>query len=328
MGETNGIKRPVIFIVESGGLCGGVRVILEEALRLSQRGWNVCIYSIGREPHWFPMPPDMWRKFQDYEHLKTVLVAEDGWKVATWWKTAQVVNECLRGDEGCYLVQDIEVEYYSAPRMKEMVMATYDLPLRKYTTSRWVEANLPDTTWVGIGLDLDLYRPLELERDPATVLAFPRKQRLKGFRQLGELSRRLGQNISLVTVGVMPIQLGGAWKRHYTGLPDREIVRLYNQIACFVSTTLHEGFGLPHIEAMACGTPVITTDANGNMTFCEDGKNCLVYDGDDMAGMAMGVHRVLTDEALWKSLARHGLETAAEYPWGPVIDRLEAFLLA
>lgn len=327
MGENNaGVKRPVVFIVESGGLCGGVRVILEEAVRLKQRGWDASIYSIDREPHWFPVPQDMWRQFKDYEHLQAVLIAEDSWKVATWWKTAQVVNECLRGDEGCYLVQDVEVEYYSAPHMKEMVMTTYDLPLRKYTTSRWVEANLPDTTWVGIGLDLDLYKPLNLERDLSVVLAFPRKQRLKGFRQIGELSRRLGENVNLITAGVMPIRLGGAWKKHYTGLPDREIVRLYNQVGCFISTTLHEGFGLPHLEAMACGTPVVTTDADGNMAFCEHGQNCLVYSGDDMAGMAMGVHRVLTDEALWKSLVQHGLETAAEYPWSPVIDRLEAFL--
>ena len=318
--------RPVIFVVESGGLCGGVRVILEEAMRLRQRGWDAAIYSIDSEPHWFPMPQGMWRKFQDYQHLQTVLIAEDSWKVATWWKTALVVNECLRGDEGCYLVQDIEVEYYSAPRMKEMVMDTYDLPLRKYTTSRWVEANLPDTTWVGIGLDLDLYKPLNLERDLTVVLAFPRKQRLKGFRQLGELSRRLGQNINLVTAGIMPFRMSGAWKKHYTGLPDREIVRLYNQVGCFASTTLHEGFGLPPLEAMACSTPVITTDADGNMAFCDHGRNCLIYDIDDMAGMAMGVHRILADETLRKSLVHHGLKTAAEYPWDPVIDRLELFL--
>lgn len=323
------MKRSVIFVVESGGLCGGVRQIFEQAVRLCHRGWPVRIFSLDKKPAWFAFPAEVeWRKFPDYNHLKTVLVAEDGWKIATWWKTALVVNECLRGDEGLYLVADIEMSYYSRPLEKDRVAATYELPLRRYTESRWVEENLPGTTYVGIGIDPDLYKPLEIERDLATLVSIARKQRLKGFRQLGELSRRLGTDYSLVTVGVMPVQLGGAWKRHYRGLSDPELVRLYNQVGCVVSTSQHEGFGLPHIENMACGTPVVTTDADANMEFCVDGVNCLVFDKRDMVGMAHGVRRVLSDEALWETLVAGGLETAAQYPWDPVIDRLEQFLSA
>ena len=269
-----------------------------------------------------------WRQFPDYQHLQVVLVTEDAWKIATWWKTALMVNECLRGDEGCYLVADIELDYYTRPANREQVMATYDLPLRKYTESRWVEANLPDTIWVGIGLDHSLHRPLNLKRDLMAIMSFVRRQRLKGFRQLGELSRRLlsDESINLITVGVMPSQFGGIWKRHYTGLSDQQLAGLYGQVGCLVSTSLHEGLGLPHLEAMACGTPVVTTEADGNMEFCDHGRNCLIYASDDMAGMAAGIRRVLSDETLWRSLVHHGLKTAAEYRWDPVIDRLEQFL--
>lgn len=324
------MKRPVIFVVESGGLCGGVRQIFEQAKRLFERGWTVKIFSLDKQPAWFTMPDGIeWRRFPSYQHLRTVLVAETGWKVATWWKTAYVVAECLRGDEGCYLVADIETEYYTRPAEEERVLSSYDLPLRRYTEGRWIETNLPGTTWVGIGIDHELLYPQDLERDPAAIMSIVRKQRLKGFRQLAELARRLPHvmpEASLITVGLQKVELGGAWRRHYTGLSDFEIARLYNQVGCVVSTSLHEGFGLPHIEAMACGTPVVTTDSDGNMEFCEHGSNCLVYDWTDVLGIAEGIRSIWRDEELRKTLVAGGLETAAKYTWDPVIDRLEEFL--
>jgi len=321
------MKRPVIFLVESGGLCGGVRVIFEEAARLSQRGWKVSIYSLDKPPAWFTLPTEVeWQRFPDYRHLQTVLTTEDSWKIATWWKTAQVLKDALRGNEGLYLVQDIETAYYSQPIMQELVMDTYGYPLRKYTTSRWVEENLPDVEYVGIGIDFGLYKQLHLKRNPKALMSVARAQRLKGLRQLGELSRRLGPNYELYTLGVAGARLIGAWKRHYQGLSDHEVVRMYNEVSCFVSTTQHEGFNLCNLEAMACGAPVATTDADGNMQYCRDGENCLVVDPLDMRGMAHAVRRMLSDKDLRAKCIANGLETAKKYPWGPVIDRLEVLL--
>lgn len=321
------MKRPVIFIVESGGLCGGVRQIFEQAARLFQRGWQVSVYSLDQQPAWFALPTGIqWRQFPDYRTMQTVLITEDSWKIATWWKTAHALKDALRGDEGLYLVADIETWYYTQPAMQEMVLETYSYPLRRYTESRWVEANLPDTTWIGIGIDCGLYQPMGLQRKPNSLLAIARPQRLKGFKQLGELSRRLGPKFELYTLGPTPVRFIGAWRRHYSGLSDQEVVRLYNEVGCVISTSLHEGFGLPHIEAMATGTPLITSDADSNMEFCKHGENCLVMDRFDMRSMAHGVRRMLSDKELRKRCIANGFETAKKYPWGPVIDRLERFL--
>lgn len=321
------MKRPIIFIVESGGLCGGVRQIFEQATRLFLRGWQISIYSLDQQPAWFSLPAGIeWRRFPDYRTMQTVLVTDDAWKIATWWKTAHALKDALRGDEGLYLVADIETWYYSQPAMQEMVLETYDYPLRRYTESHWIEANLPGTTWVGIGIDLDLYRQLNLKRKPNSLMSVARPQRLKGFRQLGELSRRLGSKFELYTLGPVPVKFIGAWMRHYSGLSDQEVVRLYNEVACVVSTSGHEGFGLPHLEAMATGTPLVTTDADSNMEFCEHEHNCLVVDRLDMRGMAHAVRRMLSDKDLQTRCVANGLEMAKEYPWDPVIDRLEKLL--
>jgi glycosyltransferase involved in cell wall biosynthesis len=93
----------------------------------------------------------------------------------------------------------------------------------------------------------------------------------------------------------------------------------------FVQTSTHEGFCLPVLEAMACGTPVVCTDADGNRDFCSDGENCLMVPprADAVAG---AIARLLADVELRERLAQAGLNTAAAYSWESQIDHLERFL--
>jgi glycosyltransferase involved in cell wall biosynthesis len=51
---------------------------------------------------------------------------------------------------------------------------------------------------------------------------------------------------------------------------------VFSQATVFVQTSVHEGFALPPLEAMAAGAAVVCTDAHGNRDFCRDGVNCLM----------------------------------------------------
>ena len=60
-------------------------------------------------------------------------------------------------------------------------------------------------------------------------------------------------------------------KIHFLGrISDEELVRLYNQAECFVFPSLYEGFGLPPLEAMACGCPVLVSDIPVEREVCGD----------------------------------------------------------
>ena len=100
---------------------------------------------------------------------------------------------------------------------------------------------------------------------------------------------------------------------------------LLNEAAVFVQTSIHEGFCLPPLEAMAAGAPVVCTDANGNRDFCVDGRNCLMVEPDP-AAVAAGIQRVLGDPGLRERLVAGGRETVADYAWPKRIDQLERFL--
>jgi glycosyltransferase involved in cell wall biosynthesis len=87
----------------------------------------------------------------------------------------------------------------------------------------------------------------------------------------------------------------------------------YNAAAVFAYPSLYEGFGLPPLEAMACGIPVVASDASSLPEVVGE-AGLLVPPRDDVA-LAASLRRVLGDDALASHLRRAGLERAAQFSW-------------
>ncbi len=320
-------RRPVIYVLESGSVSGGVRIIYESLNRLHERGWHVEIYSLDRgKPTWFPLNPSIpWLRFDNYEHLSRHLIQRKAAKTATWWKTAPVVAEASGPGEGFYFVQDIETFYYTAPALQEEVMTTYDLPLVQFTDSPYASEHLTNCEFIGLGIDFNLYKIVDSKRQINSVLCLSRPQRLKGWSTLCEVYRKLYHTqkftlYSFGTVGVQPPYSIPLPK----GIPDEELVRFYNRTGIFVSTSLHEGFGLTPLEAMACGAVVVTTDADSNMIYSKNGENCLVVPPGDAQAVVDACLYLVDNPNVMVNLQMAAFETVKEWPWEPVIDKLEA----
>ena len=97
----------------------------------------------------------------------------------------------------------------------------------------------------------------------------------------------------------------GADVRGY--VPKDELVRLYQEAAALVFPTRHEGFGLPVVEAMACGTPVVSTH---DPAVREVGGDAIAY--AEPAEFAAALGRVLADPESW---AQAGLERVRLFSW-------------
>jgi len=111
--------------------------------------------------------------------------------------------------------------------------------------------------------------------------------------------------------------------------PDRRaLAALYARCAVFVSASWAEGFGLPPLEAMACGAPVVVTDSRGVREFARHEVNCLVVPPRDPAALATAILRLLMDRPLADRLGAAGVETSARYDWKSAADRFEEALRA
>jgi glycosyltransferase involved in cell wall biosynthesis len=103
-------------------------------------------------------------------------------------------------------------------------------------------------------------------------------------------------------------------------LPDEDLPLFYTGAQLFLFPSLHEGFGLPPLEAMACGTPVIASNARcmpevlGNAAIFESPANA--------EGFAKAVAEVLSNQSLRAVLRARGLERAREYRWETSVEQL------
>ncbi len=106
---------------------------------------------------------------------------------------------------------------------------------------------------------------------------------------------------------------GTAAHLHLLGRPDpTELHRLYRAADALVFPSRYEGFGLPPLEAMAAGCPVITTDVPVVNETVRDGENGLLAPYNDPAGLAAAICRLLGDPALRDRLVANGHRTVTE----------------
>jgi len=92
----------------------------------------------------------------------------------------------------------------------------------------------------------------------------------------------------------------------------------------FAYPTRDEAFGLAALEAMAAGCPVVLSDEPGFRQFARNGENALLVKDAIVDPLAAAIVRVLTDEALARTLRGDGLRTAREFSIGHTVDRYGA----
>ncbi|URX63026.1 glycosyltransferase family 4 protein [Luteibacter anthropi] len=100
---------------------------------------------------------------------------------------------------------------------------------------------------------------------------------------------------------------------------DDDLILLYQSCELFVFPSEREGFGLPPLEAMACGAPVIANNATSVPEVV--GNPEALFDGADTASITSAMRRVLEDTAWAAELRETGLRQAAHFSWGKVVSR-------
>lgn len=159
----------------------------------------------------------------------------------------------------------------------------------------------------------------ELGQQPF-LLAVGSQSPHKNFRTLVQALDRLGETpFDIVVVGGARASVfaqSGTLPRAVKQLgyvSDGELRSLYEHARGFVHPTYYEGFGLPPLEAMACGCPVVTSEAASLPEVCGDAA--LYFDPHDPADMAAKVERLMGDAPLRRELRERGLARARQFSW-------------
>lgn len=337
-------------------LTGGVRVIFEIINKLAERGHEMSVTTIGDEQQasWFPLQakiigiaPEFKEKLLSkfgYDivsyHIQKLSNATPDCdiNVATFCYTAYAVHRSNKGIP-FYHMQHYEKLFFNDTYRKQIAKETYYLPLHKIANSIWLRNKL---TSEGLPVDpnMQIVNPaIEHQFFHANYNKTPRKdnaQRIvtlgkdvdwKGLRDLFdamEIVQQKNKNAKLILFGCDSVSFDtkGVNYECVGRKQDTALAQLYVDADIVITPSWYESFPLPPLEAMACGTPVITT-RYGTEDYAVDNENCIVIEPKDKKVMSDAILRLLNNDQLQKKFKDSGPKTAQQYTWNNTADKIE-----
>jgi len=313
------------------GFGGGARCIFELTNGLVDRGYKVTITHLGDEKlySWYKdvkaqvinvpfvpysLPYRAFRKvfakhmrrygygYLSYRESRLMENIPDcDVNVATFCMTAFPTYYSGKG-RGFYLVQHYEPWFFSDKIAIEKAALSYTLPLKKLCVSQWLADKVQGTN-IGNGINLSKFRKQKISKEH-DVMVVKRNAKWKGdYDPVLDALRKKGLKV-FVADGQ---------------LSDEDLVKAYNASRVFVFLSKHEGFGYPPLEAMACGTPVVTTPC---LEYARHLENAYVLNADYMVNDVLdAVEQLLSDDALYYRLAENSMKTAYDHDFRKVVDR-------
>lgn len=353
----------ITFIVPNANLSGGCRIIAEHARLLHERGHEVTVVcgrranptikarvkglargKLVRSPRQGPSHLDGAAYRVHHLDQARPIVADDvpdaDLILSSWWHTTEWMwdlPEC-KGRKVNFLQGHEIFSWLPVDRVR----AVWRLPIPKIVVSRWLQDIARDeygdheAILVPNGTDTDHFRfvdrGLSRKRIIGAMASGIGKGNFKRFWLAVETVKVLqsrGLDVRFVGFGgkMNPEDMPAGSSFEVTPAQER-IAEIYASCDCWLFTSDKEGYGLPLLESMSCGTPVVATPAGAAPELLESGGGVLV-DSDDPSDLADAVERVLNmEDDQWRAMSRAARAEAERHSWSVIGDQMEAALLS
>lgn len=333
---------------------GGFKIIFEYANRLSERGHNVKIlflnetsflkykiprfvkkraanYLTQKEPMWFNLNSQI-DKVSGYDKRKMECLNETYIYIATSISTVDYVKNI--NAKKAYFIQG----YENWDKSDEYVCSSYQLGMKNIVISNWLEeivnkySKIPCEV-IKNPIDTSIYRdktPLS-DRNKYSLAFLYHEQEQKGSKYVMEAISKLKllyPDLLVYSFGTskQPEEFPDYYNYYYCASQD-ETVNIYNKVKVFMCGTIDEGYGLTGLEAMACGTVLVSTAYRGVYEYAIDKKNALLSPIRDVDALVDNVIKIFDDENLANYLSKNGIDSVSSgFSWDNAVDKFEEVL--
>lgn len=341
------------------GITGGVKVVYQYANYLQSKGHMVRILypgtlfpdtnsfkwkleSIARElkysgeslvgkneaTTWFPLiVPLLHVPSLEAHHIPSADIT-----IATSNETADwVVQLPSRCGSLFYFIQGHEIWN----RSEEDIIATYKLPLKKIVICTYLKQIVENCgeSICGIapnGFDSTIFNKIKKKwNTPPRILMLSHDAESKGTKDGFEAIRLIKKEfptIQLVMFGAHAPRPDMLAETEYHQNPN-DLPKLYSSCDIFISPSWLESWGLPSMEAMACGTAVVATNSGGIIDFAINGKTALLVPPKHPEKLAEAVLKLLKDRDLLKKISEGGHAHIQEFTLEKATSNFEHLLL-
>ncbi len=244
--------------------------------------------------------------------------------IATAWYTAVVLEQLSeRKGRKVYLIQGYEI-WDGQTRKVEETWKYRDM--KKIVISKWLldigkKLGAQNMVYIPNSINFKKYRLKDPVATRGNVVAMIYRERIiKGYKVGIKVLKRVKAEVPDLRVILFGPEERGrnipSWMEYYEN-PKQDVIvdDIYNKAAVFLCTSKHEGWGLPSMEAMACGCAVVSTRNGGVEDFAIDEKTALLCKVDDSDAMAEKIIRLLNDQKLRIDISNAGTEYVRRFQW-------------
>lgn len=328
------------YLIPHHNLTGGMKMLMEQIRHLRRRGHKVHAVAHGLSgstvlPPWTDVTVDSEQRLAREEPLAAAMGDVDVVMAGYFHQlgaAARLKSPALYLEQGHeHLFQDANA--HRAPELSQLFEEGMRLPIALAGVSPMVEAILKSrfNRHAGLilnGIDTGCFRPGSRPRRNRVLLVGNPSLTFKGFPEalqvLDHVHDALG-SLEVTWISQIPVKIQS--DRYQVNLivnpSQEEIPEIYRTADVFLFTSHYEAFGMPPLEAMASGLPVVATDNGGIRTYGRPGENCLLADPGDIESLAWGVLQVLQNPELADHLSVQGRKTAEQFTWEAAVDQLE-----
>jgi glycosyltransferase involved in cell wall biosynthesis len=327
-------KFEIIYLLASNEPCGGVKIVFEHANRLKSRGYNVSIWcNVNVPTSWFDLIVPI-HFFKDYTEIPQTDIA-----IGTYFSTLDVLQK-IKAKIKIHLCQGYEVLIYDQQNDSTIISTIENcyrkikdkIVVSKYLKTLIDEKFQVDCAHIPNGIDQHVFSLKNHKRNaiPRILIVGNYDLEFKGVKialeaatEFSKISRclitRLASNKS---------KHDEVYEFHdMSKMTQANIARLYALCDVVINAPYEvEGFSLPPLEAMASGTPVITTACGGVSDYVTHGQNALVVPPKNSTAILHALKLLIQNKIVYSNLVEQGLKTANEFLWYKSIDKLEALL--
>jgi len=230
-----------------------------------------------------------------------------------WFKSDVGKFNRLMNGVGKFILKRADKIRVVSDRLKKQVIANYNLEAGKIIS-------------IPIGTDTSLFTPQnDIVREPVIVFAqrlIPEKKPMLFVAVTVSILQKFPDvKVTIAGDGFLKSEMMEAYEKagvlesvtFLGAVAQKSLVSLYQSSMCYLHTADWEGWGMPMIEAMASGCPVVTTDTGCAGEAVRDKETGLVVPIDDEAGLIKATESLFNDKELWSRLSKQGIVEASEW---------------
>lgn len=336
--QTTPTNRVAFFIANASVIGGGTKVLFKHIEWLKNLGIAVVVYSYAPKPAWAQVDVK-YVQLKDGQQIESS--GYDLFVVFSIFDLPMMLNH-VPLDKIVHICQGYEgyhygVTYEELRSDKHLLTKLHAIPVKNIVVSKHLAELFKEkfdrgAEYIPNAVDHKIFYPdfNNVEHERAILFIGNPKHHLKGFHFLSHAIHTI-QNSQLNIRGLKLYLVFGYELDELDEIKENlekelnceivvktkqssgEIAELMRKVSLVVCTSWYEGFSLPLLEAMACGTPTITTKNMGAESFCFDGDNSFLVDYGDLTKLSKRIAEIFYKKIPSEDILENGLSTSLEY---------------